>query len=113
MGKSMNKYKQILSVLSLMSVGCALAQQDGIELGSFTLFPTIGLSYGHSNNVTYANDNSEKVSANFTSFSPGLRLETEGDKTDFLAQYDYNKTSFNQALKKCNTLMLMIINSTK
>jgi hypothetical protein len=91
----MNKYKQILSVISLMSIGCAMAQQDGIELGSFTLFPTIGLSYGHSDNVTYANDNLEKVSANFTSFSPGIRLETEGEKTDFLAQYDYNKTSFN------------------
>lgn len=91
----MNKYKQILSVISLMSVGCAMAQQDGIELGSFTLFPTIGLSYGHSDNVTYANNNLEKVSANFTTFAPGLRLETEGEKTNFLAQYDYNKTSFN------------------
>ncbi len=71
------------------------AQQDGVQVGGMTLFPTLGISYGHTNNVFLASDEQERLSSNFTSISPGIRLEAEGEKTDFLAQYDYNLTSYN------------------
>ena len=90
----MNKIKKLL-LIGIILTGSANAQQDGLPLGSFTVFPTLGLSYGHDNNVFYTNDENEKLSSNYTIFSPGIRLETEGEKTDFMAQYDYNRTSFN------------------
>ena len=79
--------------LTLVSVN-VLAQQDGLPLGAFTLFPTLGLSYGHSDNVFLSSRGADRQSSNYTVFSPGIRLETEGEKTNFLAQYDYNKTTY-------------------
>jgi len=96
-GLNMNKIKIVICLIVLLSVGDVFAQQDGIEFGSFTLFPTLGLTYGHDDNVTYVNDSLDQISSNFYTFSPGIRLESEGEKTDFLAQYDYNKTVFNGA----------------
>ncbi|MFK8011917.1 MAG: outer membrane beta-barrel protein [Marinicellaceae bacterium] len=90
----MNKINKLL-LLGIFCTGSAFAQQDGLPLGSFTVFPTLGLSYGHDDNVFYTSEEDERLSSNFTSFSPGVRLETEGEKTDFMAQYDYNRTSFN------------------
>lgn len=89
----MKKILQILLILTL--VNNVYAQQEGLQLGGATVFPTLGLSYGHSDNVFYANNNQSILSSNFTVFSPGIRLEAEGEKTDFLAQYDYSQTSFN------------------
>jgi len=94
MGLIMNKTKRLI-LIGMIFTGSVVAQQDGVPLGSFTVFPTLGLSYGHDDNVFYTNDDEEKLSSNFTSFSPGIRLETEGEKSDFMAQYDYNRTSFN------------------
>lgn len=91
----MKKLVRYLFLLLLMS--SVQAQQEGIQVGGATLFPTVGLSYGYSDNVFYTSDERNQLSSNFTVFSPGIRLEAEGDKTDFLAQYDYNKTSFNGA----------------
>ena len=90
-----NKYQKIILMVLSFYVGNLFAQQEGMQFGSFTLFPTLGLSYGYDDNVFYTNDDERKLSSHFTSFSPGLRLETEGDKTNFMAQYDYSKTSFN------------------
>lgn len=95
----MNKIKQLVFIGIIITgtiiTGSVFAQQDGMPLGSFTVFPTLGLSYGHDDNVFYTNVEEDKLSSNFTSFSPGIRLETEGEKTDFMAQYDYNSTSYN------------------
>lgn len=91
----MKKINKIIIILTSLYAGNALAQQDGLQMGSFTLFPTLGLSYGYDDNVSYTNDDERKLSSHFTLFSPGIRLEAEGEKTDFMAQYDYNKTSFN------------------
>ena len=79
----------------LLFYGNVNAQQDGLPLGSFTLFPTLGLSYGHDDNVFLTSKDAEKLSSNYSVFSPGVRLEKEGERTDFLAQYDFNKTTYN------------------
>ncbi|MCF6317855.1 MAG: hypothetical protein L3J83_01025, partial [Proteobacteria bacterium] len=89
--------KLVKYVLLILLFGNAQAQQEGVQVGGATLFPTVGLSYGYSDNVFFTSDEQNELSSNFTVFSPGIRLEAEGDKTDFLAQYDYNKTSFNGA----------------
>ncbi|VAW46528.1 hypothetical protein MNBD_GAMMA03-1251 [hydrothermal vent metagenome] len=91
----MKKIRIINLLLLAFIAGNVFAQQDGLQLGSVTVFPTLGLSYGYDDNVFYTSDEQQRLSSNFTIFSPGIRLEAEGEKTDFLAQYDYNKTSFN------------------
>jgi len=85
----------LLFIFFVSLFGIVQAQQNGIQVGSVTLFPTVGLSYGYDDNVFYSADEQNALSTNFSVFSPGIRLEAEGEKTDFLAQYDYNKTSFN------------------
>ncbi len=87
----------VLFILFVSLVANVQAQQGGIQVGSATLFPTVGLSYGYDDNVFYTGDEQNELSSNFSVFSPGIRLEAEGEKTDFLAQYDYNKTSYNGA----------------
>ncbi len=89
----------MLGFMGLIFTGSVSAQQDGLPLGSFTVFPTLGLSYGHSDNILYTNSDIDEISSNYTIFSPGIRLETEGEKTDFMAQYDYNRTSFDSNSK--------------
>jgi hypothetical protein len=91
----MKKIIQFTLLLLILISANVIAQQDGLPLGSFTLFPTLGLSYGHSDNIFLTSDRGDRQSSNYTVFSPSLRLETEGDKTNFLAQYDYNRTSYN------------------
>ena len=90
----MNNYKKIVLLLSIGLSANLYAQQEGIQMGSFTLFPTVGLSYGHDDNVYYGRGD-DKLSSNYYVFSPGIRLETEGEKTNFLAQYNYDRTVFN------------------
>ena len=90
----MNRLIQLFILLVFLLFGSVNAQQDGLQLGVFTLFPTVGLGYGYDDNVTYTSVSDERISSNYTVFSPGIRLETEGEKADFLAQYDYNRTSF-------------------
>ncbi len=89
--------KLVRFILFVSLIGVAHAQQEGIQVGSATLFPTVGLSFGYDDNVFYTSDEQNELSSNFTVFSPGIRLEAEGERTDFLAQYDYNKTSYNGA----------------
>lgn len=89
----MNKLKLVLCMMGLLSFGGGLAQQDGIELGSFTLFPTIGLSSGYQDNFLYQVDG-RKEGSQYISISPGVRLEKFGEKTNFLVQYDITKTYF-------------------
>lgn len=91
----MNKIKQIFALSSVLAFGTVKAQQDGLQFENFTLFPTLGISYGHDDNVTLIGSDQERISSNYTIFSPGIRLEAEGEKFDFLGQYDYNRTSFN------------------
>lgn len=89
-----NTKKWFISVMLFFNV--AMAQQEGIQLGSsLTLFPTVGLSYGHDDNVFYTGIDSERLSSNFYVFSPGIRLEGESERSNFLAQFDYNRTHFN------------------
>lgn len=87
--------KKIIIVLLALTSTVVMAQQDGIQAGSMTLFPTLGLSYGQTSNVFLTSDELQELRSNFTVFSPGIRLEVEGEKTDFSAQYDYNKTIYN------------------
>ena len=90
------KFKQFLLLLLLLSSASVVnAQQNGIQIGSFTLFPTVGLSFGYDDNIFYASDSSSKLSSSYYLFSPGLRLITEGDKFDFIAQYNYDTTIVN------------------
>jgi hypothetical protein len=93
----MNKLIQLLLLLGFLLLSCAHAQQDGVQVGSFTLFPTLGLGFGHDDNVSLVNNSRQRVSSNYTLFSPAIRLEAEGDKTDFLAQYDYTRTSYDES----------------
>jgi hypothetical protein len=93
--KIMKILKQLVLLFTLLSFTLVQAQQDGVALGSFTLFPTLGVSFGYDDNVLYTNDDVLKLSSNYFVLSPGLRLEAEGEKVDFLAQYDYNKTFYN------------------
>ncbi len=91
--------KTVLKIITVVAVACfgkyAQAQQDGLQLGSFNVFPTLGLSYGYDDNVSFLFDQSRAISSNFFVFSPGVRVEAEGEKISFLGQYDYSKTSFN------------------
>jgi hypothetical protein len=88
-------YKKILLfVILIAGSGQVLSQQDGIQAGSVTLFPTFGITYGHDSNIYYSHDEDTKQSSNFLIYSPGIRLEGEGEKSDLLLQYDYNKTIF-------------------
>ncbi len=91
--------KKVLMMVMLVAMACfgkyAQAQQDGLSLGNFNVFPTLGLSYGYDDNVSYLFDESRAISSNFFVFSPGIRVEAEGEKVSFLGQYDYSKTSFN------------------
>lgn len=91
--------KKIIILLCAFMSGAVVAQQEGIQAGSMTLFPTFGFSYGHTNNVFLTSTEAQKLSSNYTVFSPGIRLESEGEKTDFSAQYDYNKTIYNSNSK--------------
>ena len=81
--------------MGVVVTGGVSAQQEGLSLGAFTVFPTLGFSYGHDSNVLYTNNDESALSSSYTSFAPGVRLEAEGEKNDFMAQYDYNRNSFN------------------
>lgn len=91
--------KLVLKLVTLVVLACCgrhvYAQQDGLQLGSFNVFPTLGLSYGYDDNVSYLFDANRAVSSNFFVFSPGVRVEAEGEKVSFLGQYDYSRTAFN------------------
>ncbi len=63
------------------------AQQDsdnprggmlGLHIGPFRVLPTAGLSFGYDSNV--ALQDSDKKGASFSRFSPGVRLETGGER---------------------------------
>ena len=85
---------KILYILLLLFANLASAQQDGMQFGAFTVFPTLGVSYGYDDNILFTNDDLLIESSNFSVISPGIRLETEGEKASLLLQYDYNKTLF-------------------
>ena len=78
-----------------LPVGNLMAQQSGIQMGSVTMFPTLGLAYGYDDNILFTNNDALKLSSYFKVFAPGIRLEAEGEKTDFTAQYSYTNTSYN------------------
>ncbi len=90
--------KTVLKLMTLVVIAfygiCAHAQQGGLQMGNFNVFPTLGLSYGYDDNVSYLFDETRAVSSNFFVFSPGIRVEAEGEKVSFLGQYDYSHTSF-------------------
>ncbi len=91
---------KIIIVVVAVSLGkYAQAQQDGLQLGNFNVFPTLGLSYGYDDNVSYLFDETRAISSNFFVFSPGIRIEAEGEKVSFLGQYDYSRTSFDSDSK--------------
>ncbi len=72
-----------------------LAQQEGVPIGSFTLFPSIGVSIGYGSNIT--RDDNNEVDSLVTVISPGFRLVKSGEKSEFLFQYDYEKTMYDDA----------------
>ncbi len=88
------KIKQFSLLLGVFTINVQ-AQQDGIPMGTFTLFPTVGLSYGYDDNFSYTNSEDFRLSSSFATISPGVRLHKEGERFDFLAQYDFNKTFVN------------------
>lgn len=96
----MKNVLKFIIVVVVISIGSHVrAQQNGLPLGGLTVFPTLGISYGHDDNVTYLFDDSRAISSNFFVFSPGIRAEAEGDKFSFLGQYDYSRTSFDSSSK--------------
>lgn len=50
----------------------------GLHIGPFRVLPTAGLSFGYESNVALQDRNAK--SANFSRFSPGVRLETGGER---------------------------------
>jgi len=91
----MKKIMIIVLIAQFFGISISNAQQEGIQVGGMTLFPSLGLGYGYDDNVFYASNQDDQLSSSFFVFSPGIRLEAEGEKTNFLAQYDFNKTTYN------------------
>lgn len=104
----MRKIK-VTILLSILLFGSAVAQQDGLKLGSFNLYPTLGLSSGYQDNFLFQ-DESDKKGSQYVAISPGVRLESLGEKTNFLAQYDITKTYFDFD-SKFNTEMQHLLGS--
>ena len=74
-----------------------LAQEPGIELGAATLYPTIGLSIGYDDNITFSPDH--EISSWYFLISPALRLQTGNRRNSFVFEYgledlDYKDSDF-------------------
>ncbi len=89
--KYSNKALLCLSIFCAV-VANAKAEETGMALGDFVLYPTFGFSIGHTDNVYRAN--TDTVSSLYTNLAPGLRLERSGEQVDVALQYDYNRTNF-------------------
>lgn len=66
-------------------------EQEGLSFGQLKLLLTAGLTWGHDDNVTSANDataGSELVSSDFYVFSPGIRLEAPSDRSIFALSWE-------------------------
>ncbi len=72
------------ALLVIVSLPAPAQEQEGISIGQFKILPTIGLTYGHDDNVTFTNaETNEAVSSNFYVVSPGIRLEAPSDRSIF------------------------------
>jgi hypothetical protein len=96
-GSFMKKLKRALLCLGIACLAplAAGADESGIPLGDFVLYPTVGFSLGHTDNVYRAA--TDPVSSLFTTVAPGLRLERVGDQVDVAMQYDYERTHFSDS----------------
>ncbi len=89
--------RSVLSAAALFLLGStAAAQETGISLGSWTLYPTVGLSIGYDDNVALTADN--EIDSFFYLISPALRLETGSGASTFSLEYgidyaEYEETS--------------------
>ncbi len=54
-------------------------EQEGISFGQFKVLPTIGITFGHDDNITLAAE--DQVSSRFYVVSPGIRLEVPSDRS--------------------------------
>lgn len=64
----------------------------GIAAGAFTIHPTIGLTYGHDDNVTLANR--PRVSSDFTILAPAIQLVASGATSQFVLRYEFEKGEY-------------------
>ncbi len=80
----MKKCRTSAAALYLIAAS-ASAQETGISLGSWTLYPTVGLSVGYDDNVALS-PNSE-IDSYFYLISPALRLETASGASTFALEY--------------------------
>ena len=82
--KSWIKRHAFAVLLLCVSIPASAQEQEGISLGQFRLLPTIGVSWGHDDNVTFANgalEETTEVSSDFWAVSPGIRLELPSDRS--------------------------------
>lgn len=75
----------------------ALAQETGISAGSWTLYPTIGLSVGYDDNVALDSDSDNEIDSFFYLISPALRLETGTGASTFALEYGINYADYEHA----------------
>jgi hypothetical protein len=80
------KFFALLCTLFLASQPAVAQEQEGISFGQLKLLLTAGLTYGHDDNITYANGS--QVESDFYVFSPGIRLEAPSDDSIFALTWE-------------------------
>lgn len=85
-----------LSLLGSVSVSAWAQEQEGISIGQMSLLLTAGLTWGHDDNVTFAQAGKE-IDSNFYVFSPGIRLEAPSDRSLFALQLSGEKGEYDDS----------------
>lgn len=71
----------------ILCSGVVTAQeQHGISLGQTKILPTLGITFGHDDNLTFANDN--EIESEFFVISPGVRWEIPSDNSILTFTYE-------------------------
>ncbi|NNL95693.1 MAG: outer membrane beta-barrel protein, partial [Xanthomonadales bacterium] len=83
-------------LLGSVSPGAWAQDQDGISLGQMNLLLTAGLTWGHDDNVTFAQAGKE-IDSNFYVFSPGIRLEAPSNRSLFALQLSGEKGEYDDS----------------
>jgi hypothetical protein len=68
-----------------------------LKFGSVLVYPSFGLRYGHDNNVTQAPDSGNKISSDYTRYSPGLKADYERRGDKYALAYQGEITRYNSS----------------
>lgn len=78
--------------LIFFMVEAVVAQENGIEVGAFTVYPTVGLSVGYDDNVALSAD--EPISSAFYLVAPAVRLETGTARSRLEIEYSIERGEY-------------------